>query len=66
MAWLLTHAGKTLTHGQLLKEIWGASHVDDSHYVHVYMRNLRQKLEVEPSRPKHFITEQGVGYRFVG
>jgi two-component system KDP operon response regulator KdpE len=66
---LLTHliaqAGKVLTHRQLLKAVWGPSHVDDSHYLRVYMANLRQKLEAEPARPQHFITEPSVGYRLM-
>jgi two-component system KDP operon response regulator KdpE len=62
---LLAHAGKPLTHRQLLAEVWGASHVEDSQYLRVFMGSLRRKLETEPSRPKHLITELGVGYRFV-
>jgi len=66
---LLTHlvanAGKVLTHRQLLKAVWGPSHVDDNHYLRVYMGNLRQKLEELPAYPKHLLTETGVGYRLV-
>jgi two-component system KDP operon response regulator KdpE len=65
LACLLAHAGKPLTQRWLLAEVWGASHVEDSQYLRVFMRSLRQKLETEPSRPKHLITELGVGYRFV-
>jgi two-component system KDP operon response regulator KdpE len=65
LACLLAHAGKPLTHRQLLAEVWGASHVEDSQYLRVFMRSLRRKLETESSRPKHLMTELGVGYRFV-
>ena len=65
LAYLITHTGKVLTHRQLLREVWGPSHVEDSHYLRVYMGRLRQKLEGDATRPRHFITEAGVGYRFV-
>jgi two-component system KDP operon response regulator KdpE len=60
---LLTHAGRVLTHRQLLNEVWGPSHVDRIHYLRVFMAGLRRKLEVEPARPKHLLTVSGVGYR---
>ncbi len=62
---LIRNAGKVLTHRQLLKEVWGPSHVEDSHYLRTYMAHLRQKLESDPSQPKYLITETGVGYRLV-
>jgi two-component system KDP operon response regulator KdpE len=62
---LLRHPGKVLTHRHLLREVWGPSSVEHSHYLRIYMGNLRQKLEDQPARPKHLITEIGVGYRFV-
>ncbi|MEX8505254.1 two-component system response regulator KdpE [Leptothrix ochracea] len=62
---LLANAGKVLTHRQLLKAVWGPSHVDDNHYLRVYMANLRQKLEITPAIPKHLMTETAVGYRLV-
>ncbi|HEY7378473.1 MAG TPA: two-component system response regulator KdpE [Steroidobacteraceae bacterium] len=65
LAHLLAHPGRMITHRQLLREVWGPSHVEDSHYLRVYMGHLRQKLEAEAARPRHFITETGVGYRFV-
>ncbi|HLX29604.1 MAG TPA: two-component system response regulator KdpE [Casimicrobiaceae bacterium] len=65
LAHLVAHPGQVLTHRQLLREVWGPSHSDDSHYLRIYMGRLRQKLEREPARPKHFLTETGVGYRFV-
>ncbi len=57
------HAGKVLTHRQLLKEVWGPLHVDEAHYLRVYMRQLRNKLEDNPANPRYFVTELGVGYR---
>jgi two-component system KDP operon response regulator KdpE len=60
---LIRHAGKVLTHRQLLKEVWGVNYADQSHYVRVYMAQLRQKLENDPARPRLLITEPGVGYR---
>ena len=60
---LVKHAGLVLTHHQLLKEVWGSVQGAQPHYLRVYMAQLRQKLEVDPARPKHLITEPGVGYR---
>jgi two-component system, OmpR family, KDP operon response regulator KdpE len=60
---LVRHAGKVVTHQQLLREVWGPSHEDQAHYVRVYMAHLRHKLEVEPARPRYLLTEPGVGYR---
>ncbi len=60
---LVRHAGKVLTHRQLLKEVWGPLHVEESHYLRVYMRQLRNKVEVNPARPRYLVTELGVGYR---
>ncbi len=62
---LIKHAGKVLTHHQLLKEVWGDTYADESHYLRVYMSQLRRKLEENPARPQHFLTEAGVGYRLV-
>jgi two-component system KDP operon response regulator KdpE len=62
---LIRNAGKVLTHRQLLKEVWGPSHVESSHYLRTYMAHLRQKLESDPAQPSHLITETGVGYRLV-
>jgi two-component system KDP operon response regulator KdpE len=58
------HAGKVLTHRQILREIWGASHEDQTQYLRVYMARLREKLEPDPQAPPLFFTEPGVGYRF--
>jgi two-component system, OmpR family, KDP operon response regulator KdpE len=63
LALLVKHAGKVLTHRQLLKEVWGPGSVNESHYLRVYMGQLRHKLEEEPARPRHLVTEIGVGYR---
>lgn len=60
---LARHAGKVVTHQQLLREVWGPSHTDQAHYVRVYMAHLRHKLEAEPARPRYLLTEPGVGYR---
>ena len=62
---LVGNAGKVLTHRQILREVWGPSHVESSHYLRIYMGHLRQKLELDPAQPQHIFTETGVGYRFV-
>lgn len=62
---LLAHAGRVLTHRQLLKDVWGPSHADRTHYLRVFMAGLRRKLEEDPARPKHLLTETGVGYRLL-
>lgn len=56
---------RVLTHRQLLQAVWGPGHAQDTHYVRVHMANLRKKTEADPSRPRHLLTETGVGYRFV-
>jgi two-component system, OmpR family, KDP operon response regulator KdpE len=63
LATLVRHAGKVVTHRQLLKEVWGPLHVEEGHYLRVYMRQLRNKLEASPANPKYLLTELGVGYR---
>jgi len=63
LAALARHAGKVVTHRQLLKDVWGPHAVQESHYVRVFMASLRKKLENNPSRPALLVTEQGVGYR---
>ncbi|EMI7478484.1 two-component system response regulator KdpE [Morganella morganii] len=62
---LIGHSGKVLTQRQLLNEVWGPNAVEHAHYLRIYMGHLRQKLETDPARPQHFITETGIGYRFV-
>jgi len=63
LALLARHAGKVLTHRQLLKEVWGPGAVDQTHYLRVYMGQLRHKIEADPAQPRYFLTETGVGYR---
>jgi two-component system KDP operon response regulator KdpE len=60
---LVKHAGKVLTHRQLLNEVWGPGYVERSHYLRVHMASLRHKLESDPARPRFLLTEAGVGYR---
>lgn len=63
LATLVKHAGMVMTHRQLLKEVWGPGSGNETHYLRVYMNQLRQKLELDPARPKYLLTEPGVGYR---
>jgi len=62
---LIANAGRVLTHPHLLREVWGPSHTRSTHYLRVYMGNLRQKLEDDPAQPRYILTETGVGYRLV-
>ncbi|MDB5967330.1 MAG: two component transcriptional regulator, winged helix family [Polaromonas sp.] len=62
---LVANAGRVLTHRQLLREVWGPSHAEQSHYLRIYMGHLRQKLEADPAQPKHLLTETAVGYRLL-
>ncbi|MGQ0578566.1 MAG: two-component system response regulator KdpE [Betaproteobacteria bacterium] len=62
---LLANAGKVMTHRHLLREVWGPAFVESNHYLRIYVSRLRQKLEDDPAQPHHFLTETGVGYRFV-
>ena len=64
LATLITKPGKVLTHRQLLREVWGPAYVERGHYLRIYMGHLRQKLEADPTRPRHLLTETGIGYRF--
>ena len=59
------HAGKVLTHRQILREVWGPNYVEQTHYLRVYLAHLREKLEASPAQPELMINEPGVGYRFV-
>jgi two-component system KDP operon response regulator KdpE len=65
IACLARQLGMVVTHRQLLGEIWGPAHLTDTHYLRIYMKQLRDKLEVDPVQPRHFITETGIGYRLV-
>jgi len=60
---LIRHAGKVVTSRQLLREVWGEAHLEEAHYLRVYMSVLRRKLEDDPTRPRMLLTEQSVGYR---
>lgn len=62
---LVQHAGKVLTHRQILREVWGPNAVAQTHYLRVYIAHLREKLETEPARPQLILTEPGVGYRLL-
>ena len=60
---LAQHAGNVVTHQHLLKEVWGVTHVHDAHYLRIFVRKLRQKIEQDPTQPRILLTELGVGYR---
>jgi two-component system KDP operon response regulator KdpE len=62
---LVRHAGRVLTHRQILREVWGPNYTQQTHYLRVYMAHLRAKLETDPASPELLITEPGVGYRLV-
>jgi len=62
---LMAQVGRVLTHRQLLREVWGPSHAEQSHYLRIYMGHLRQKLEADPAQPRHLLTETAVGYRLL-
>ncbi len=59
------HAGKVLTHRQILKEVWGPTYTEQTHYLRVYMTHLREKIEANPSEPELLVTESGIGYRLM-
>src|SRR5579871_2828966 len=60
---LAQHAGNVVTHQFLLKEIWGSPHIHDTHYLRIFVRKLRQKIEADPTQPRILLTELGIGYR---
>jgi two-component system KDP operon response regulator KdpE len=62
---LAQHEGKLLTHRMILREVWGPAYQSESHYLHVYVSQLRRKLEADPARPRYLLTEPGAGYRLV-
>lgn len=62
---LVQNAGLVVTHRQLLKDIWGVEHLEDNHYLRIYMRQLRHKIEKNPARPRYLLTETGIGYRLL-
>ena len=63
LTFLIAHAGRVLTHRQILREVWGPGYGESGHTLRVYVGRLRHKLESDPARPKHLLTETGVGYR---
>ena len=63
LTFLIAHAGRVLTHRQILRDVWGPGHAESSHTLRVYVGKLRHKLEADPTRPVHLLTETGVGYR---
>ena len=62
---LAQHRGRVLTHKQLLKAVWGTAYNEDTHYIRVYIGQLRRKIEADPTQPRHIVTESGVGYRLM-
>lgn len=64
LKYLAQHAGKIITHRMLLQHVWGPEHVEETQYLHVFMSQLRRKIEPHPARPQYILTEPGVGYRF--
>jgi two-component system KDP operon response regulator KdpE len=66
LAQLARHPGRVITQQQLLKDIWGPTHTEDSHYLRIVIGHLRQKLADDPTRPRFIATEAGVGYRLLG
>ncbi|HEX4885896.1 MAG TPA: response regulator [Casimicrobiaceae bacterium] len=65
LAALARHDGMVVTHGQLLTEVWGPTHAADTQYLRIYMKQLRDKIERDPARPRHLLTEIGIGYRLM-
>jgi two-component system KDP operon response regulator KdpE len=63
LARLVRSAGRVVTHRQLLSDVWGAEFTDHTHYLRLYMGQLRAKIETDPAEPRHLLTETGVGYR---
>lgn len=66
LALMVRNEGKVLTHRHLLREVWGPSYMEESQYLRVFVAQLRKKIERDPNRPEHIVTESGVGYRFIG
>jgi two-component system KDP operon response regulator KdpE len=63
LQYLARHAGKVVTHEQMLRELWGDNHIEDAHYLRIFMRKLRHKVERDPTQPRYIVTELGIGYR---
>ena len=64
LVYLMEHAGKVLPHQAILKNVWGPEYGDETEYLRVYIGHLRQKIELDPSKPLCLLTERGIGYRF--
>ena len=64
LSFLARHAGRVLTHKQILTAVWGPAHTDDTQYLRVYVGQLRHKIEAAPDDPRLLLTESGIGYRF--
>jgi two-component system KDP operon response regulator KdpE len=64
LATLAASEGKVLTHRELLRRVWGVGYLERTHYLRIHMAHLRGKLEADPTQPRHFLTETGIGYRF--
>lgn len=64
--YMMQHAGRVLTHKQLLKAVWGSTYHDDTHYIRIYVSQLRRKIEQDPAQPRYIVTESGIGYRLMG
>jgi two-component system KDP operon response regulator KdpE len=65
LKYLALHAGRVVTHRQLLRTVWGPNYQEETHYLRVYVGQLRRKIEADPARPRYITTEPGVGYRFI-
>ena len=65
LRFMIENRGKLLTHRMILQKVWGPSYQVESHYLHVYVSRLRQKLEADPAHPRHLLTEPGAGYRLI-
>ena len=65
LRYLAQNEGRLLTHRSILREVWGPSYQTESHYLHVYVSQLRRKIEPDPTRPRYLLTEAGAGYRLV-
>lgn len=65
LKYLALHSGRVITHGQLLRAVWGPNYQGETHYLRVYVGQLRRKIETDPTQPRYITTEPGVGYRFI-
>jgi two-component system KDP operon response regulator KdpE len=65
LKYLALHAGRVITHSQILRTVWGPNYQGETHYLRVYIGQLRRKIERNPTQPRYIMTEAGVGYRFI-